>query len=134
MASQPDDWPKVAPAATPTRGVACAALVTAAAGIPAHVSLVFDGSVDGPVYFNRVYVAMTKGALVRAGTGGDVQLIDESGTAFPVPDNGEMLGRLGFTAKDVTVVPPAWLNLFQIGPALTEKGATEPQAAPAPAP
>jgi hypothetical protein len=73
-----------------------------------------------------VYVETTKGALVRAGTGGNVHLIDESGTAFPVPTaNGEILGRLGFTPKDVTVVPPAWLHLFETGPALTEKAAEE---------
>jgi hypothetical protein len=78
-----------------------------------------------------VRVAPGSGALVRAqsadGGTATVRLVDGSGRAYPVPDAGdEVLARLGYTAADVTPVPPAWAALLPTGPSLTvEAAATE---------
>ena len=58
-------------------------------------------------------------------------LVDESGSAFPVPDaSDEVLARLGYTPSHVTRVPPAWTALLPAGPALTEDAAAT-QVSPA---
>ena len=127
----PASWPSVEPAVAPADGAACAVLSSGAAGVEAPVHLAFSADLDKPKAGQSVVVDPSAGALVRAGARGTVQLIDQSGTAFPVPQaTGEILARLGFQAKDVTVVPPSWLGLFHTGPALTETAAKGVPQAP----
>lgn len=125
----PDDWPKSEPSAAPDGGAACAVLTT---GADSPVGLAFSTRVKVPADGDERRVDPSGGALVRAGAHGPVQLIDQSGTAFPVPDaSAEILGRLGFGSKYVTEVPEAWLRLFPAGPALTVDAAGKPPQVPA---
>ena len=56
-----------------------------------------------------------------------MQLIDDTGTAYPVPQaDTETLGRLGYTEKDIAAVPVAWTRLFPTGPALSITEAARP--------
>jgi type VII secretion protein EccB len=122
----PADWPQVAPVAVPDERSACARLTTT--GDDVQVALVTTAA--DPDAVAGVLVAPGGGALVRAATtaggAGGVSLVDESGTAFPVPDaSDEMLARLGYTPSQVTRVPPAWTALLPAGPALTEDAAAQ---------
>jgi len=119
----PADWPQAAPVPVPDDRAACARLTT---GEQMHVDLVTT-AVD-PDAAAGVLVAPGGGALVRAATtdagAGGVLLVDESGSAFPVPDaSDEVLARLGYKPSHVTRVPPAWTALLPAGPALTEDAA-----------
>ncbi|WP_456826246.1 type VII secretion protein EccB [Cellulomonas sp. P5_E12] len=126
----PADWPQVAPVPVPADRSACARLTT---GAETHVDLVTTAA--DPDAAAGVLVAPGGGALVRAATtdagAGGVLLVDESGSAFPVPDaSDEVLARLGYTPAHVTRVPPAWTALLPAGPALTEDAAAT-QVSPA---
>ncbi|MEZ0449517.1 type VII secretion protein EccB [Cellulomonas sp. ICMP 17802] len=119
----PADWPQAAPVAVPADRSACARLST---GDDGRVDLVT--TLADPDAAPGVLVAPGGGALVRAadtdGGAGGVSLVDESGTAYPVPDaSDEMLARLGYTPTHVTRVPPAWTALLPAGPALTQDAA-----------
>lgn len=65
-----------------------------------------------------------------------VYVIDESGTAYPVPGaNAEVIARLGYTTSEVMKVPEGWINFMPIGPALTEQAAgASPKATSSAAP
>ncbi|KGM08624.1 peptidase S8, partial [Cellulomonas bogoriensis 69B4 = DSM 16987] len=67
---------------------------------------------------------------------GHLHLVDQTGTAFPVPAEGDEAARLGFSPEDVATVPWAWVGLFPAGPELTVTAAAQAtgQWAPAPAP
>jgi type VII secretion protein EccB len=86
---------------------------------------------------NNKNVAPNGGALIRtggSGTAGLVYLIDESGTAFPVPGaNEDIIGRLGYSMKDILRVPAVWLAFLPVGPELSEKAAGQTPAPQAPA-
>ncbi|WP_062076932.1 type VII secretion protein EccB [Demequina globuliformis] len=76
-----------------------------------------------------VSVAVRGGALARVVGAGDqaastVALIDQTGTAFPIPgSDDEILARLGYTGDDETRVPSAWSQFFPAGPDLTVEAA-----------
>lgn len=120
----PADLPATVPALPAAGSAPCLVLST---GEAERVDLVLrDGGAEP-----GVRVAPGSGALVRAqsadGGTATVRLVDGSGRAYPVPDAGdEVLARLGYTAADVTPVPPAWAALLPTGPSLTvEAAATE---------
>ncbi len=125
------DWPTEITAALPVDQVACAYLQTEAeTGEPARVRLVAHPDVVIDVGARSVFVQPAGGALVHAtaGTGltGPTLLVDQTGTAFPVPvADAETLGRLGFAPDDIVDVPQAWMNLFPGGPALTQQAAAQ---------
>ena len=131
----PADWPGGVPEMVPDGLAACAQLSTAAVAessttpvslVGADVRTPEDGSA-------QVVVDPAGGALVVPVSGGaaaqgTVQLIDATGTAFPVPGatTGDVLSRLGYLPEDVTAVPQAWLSLFAVGPELTPEAAGQP--------
>ena len=123
------DWPAQVPDLPAAGRLPCVTLTT---GDEAVLSM---GAVDATAAADSgVSVQSGGGALVRAqsapGAVSVVWLVDEAGTAFPVPDaSDEVLARLGFAAADVTVVPPAWTALFPTGPALTTAAAGPPVGA-----
>lgn len=125
------DWPAALPAALPEEEVACAYLTTeAATGEPPRVRLVAHPDVVIEVGRQSVQVQPAGGALVHATAGpgmtGPTLLIDQTGTAFPVPvADDDVLARLGYTSDDIVDVPQAWMNLFPGGPALTVQAATQ---------
>ncbi len=126
----PRNWPTVNPVPSPVGESSCAVL-SAGSGVEPRVHLTFSPDVSVPAT-SAVRIDPSRGALVRAtsgpGSDGPVQLIDGTGTAFPVPHaSSEILGRLGYSARLVTRVPQKWLYLFRSGPALTVKGARAPQ-------
>jgi type VII secretion protein EccB len=76
-----------------------------------------------------VDVSVGGGALIRVGgssasDAGLVYLVDESGTAYPVPGaDADIIGRLGYDLDDVDLVPGSWLQFLAAGPELTEGAA-----------
>lgn len=131
-----EDWPAGALGALPDRQPACAYLDTDDDRDWPEVSLVAHEDVVIAVGEQAVNVQPAGGALVRSSAGpglaGPVQLVDQTGTAFPLPDPDAVLGRLGYTPDDVVTVPQAWMALFPTGPALTvEAAARTPQVASA---
>ncbi len=77
-----------------------------------------------------VQVASRAGALVASGGRGDqstleLVLVDESGTAFPLPAaDAAVLSRLGYDGDtDVVNIPQVWMQYFTSGPALTVEAA-----------
>lgn len=118
----PTDWPQVVPEVQTTD--VCARLVTEDGAERVEVVAGVPGTTG-------VHVAPGAGALIRAqsveGAAATVSLVDGSGRAYPLPDaSEEVLARLGYTADDVTRVPPAWAALLPTGPTLTvEAAATE---------
>jgi type VII secretion protein EccB len=128
----PTQWPETMPVAL--NGVACAVLHTGpnAAGIT--VSLGASGSVVPPASGSTTAVAAGTGAVIRViGDGvvnrGPVQLIDQAGQSFPIPDPGTVLPQLGYRDDLVTNVPQPWAELFPGGPALTGDAARRTPAA-----
>ena len=75
------------------------------------------------------------GALVRPGVSGSLSIIDPIGIRYAVPGSIKVATqRLGYSAKDVTVVPAAWLQLLPAGPELTPEAAgATPTPTPTPA-
>jgi len=64
------------------------------------------------------------GAIVQAGKGGTLTLIDPLGMSYAVPgDIGESVARFGYAESDVHVVPHQWLQLLPAGPELTTEAA-----------
>jgi type VII secretion protein EccB len=132
----PADWPATTPAPVPDGDVACAFLSTKDGAEGPRVHLVSTAAVAVPETGDEVRIDPAAGALVRAsglpGVDGAVQLIDQTGTAFAVPDTSdELLARLRFRAANITAVPAAWLSLFAAGPALTEEAAQQSPQPPA---
>jgi type VII secretion protein EccB len=76
-----------------------------------------------------VDVGVGGGALIRVGgssatDAGLVYLVDESGTAYPVPGaDADIVGRLGYDLDDIALVPGAWLQFLAAGPDLTQTAA-----------
>lgn len=125
----PADWPVTRPEpGLPDASVGCALLVTDEGG-DARVHLVGADEVVVPDAGTVARVQPSAGALVRPSSGGalgPVQVIDQTGTAFAVPEaDAEVLARLGFAPEDVTTVPAAWLRLVPSGPVLTVGAAQE---------
>ena len=130
------DWPDAA--ITELDGDPCAVLEHDADGTP-RTTLALATSVEAPA--PGVSVAVGGGALVRAAgqgeqTSGMIFLIDESGTAFAIPDATEdTIARLGYALDDVSRVPDRWLQFLPTGPALTaEAAASSPESTPAESP
>ncbi|WP_091229743.1 type VII secretion protein EccB [Microbacterium sp. 3J1] len=88
----------------------------------------------------RVNVAVGGGALVQVrGASEDMVgmavLIDESGTAFAIPDavvdagaedaGSDPVTQLGYTQDDIGHVSDAWIEFFAAGPALSAEAARE---------
>lgn len=123
------DWPEGTVSELEDGGRPCAVLQHDKAGNPSTTlgtavdDAVLDAEDDG------VTVAVDGGALVRAGGEGDqssgmVYLVDETGTAFPVPGaNADVIGQLGYAVKDIARVPEAWVQFMATGPALTQDAA-----------
>jgi len=123
------DWPADTVAALENGAQPCAVLTHDDSGDPhstlgfAANDVVLTGDSAG------VSVAVDGGALVRAGGegaqgSGMVYLIDETGTAFPVPGaNADIIAQLGYTLDDVKRVPEAWVQFMPTGPSLTQDAA-----------
>jgi type VII secretion protein EccB len=117
----PPAWPAEVP--TPLTGAPCATL-TSVAGQQPSTTLSTSTTVKAPGSGLRALVDSNSGALVRsvgAGTttAGQVFAIDPTATAYAIPSaSPEILGRLGYSVKNVAPVPAAWLELFRPGPAL----------------
>jgi type VII secretion protein EccB len=117
----PTQWPEAVP--TALSGVPCAVLHTGAnTGI--SVSLGASDSVTPPATGVTTAVAPGTGAVIRViGDGvvnrGPIELIDQAGQAFPIPDPATVLPQLGYGGEQVTNVPQPWAELFPSGPALT---------------
>lgn len=132
-ASQPAggaDWP--AETVTEVTGTSqpCAVLEHDKAGDP-HTTLAttIEGAVLSPDDAG-VTVQIDGGALVRAGGSGAqgagmLYLIDQTGTAFPVPGaNAGIVTQLGYDDQtDVARVPEGWVQFMPTGPALTQDAA-----------
>jgi type VII secretion-associated serine protease mycosin/type VII secretion protein EccB len=128
----PADWPGDVPEMVGDDLAACARLSTAAVAEDSTTPVMLVGG-DVPTPEDgsaQVVVDPAGGALVVPVAGtmsaqGTVQLIDATGTAFPVPDaaTGDVLSRLGYLPEEVTAVPQAWLALFEVGPELTPAAA-----------
>jgi len=121
------DWPQQPLAALPLDATACAVLGHNDAGEPTtRFATLVD---DEREVEEGVDVSVGGGALVRVGGSsadgaGLVYLIDESGTAYPVPGaDADLVGRLGYETGDVSLVPQAWLQFMPAGPELTEDAA-----------
>ena len=130
------DWPLQPLSALPSDAAACAVLGHNDAGEPttSFATLVDDER----VLEEGLSVSVGGGALVRVGGSsadgnGLVYLIDESGTAYPVPGaDSDLIGRLGYEMSDVDLIPQAWLQFLPAGPELTVDAAgssPEPVAA-----
>lgn len=79
---------------------------------------------DATAGSTEVTVAKNGGALVRGGSAGTLTLVDGSGTAYAIPGSVKTgAARLGYRSTDVDVLPAAWLQLLQAGPALTPEAA-----------
>src|SRR5699024_6664921 len=88
---------------------------TALAG--AHGKEPGPAETDEPV---RTHIPEGGGAMVRAGQGGTLTLIDPLGVSYAVPGPvSDSVLRFGYEDGDVTVVPYQWLDLLPAGPALT---------------
>ena len=123
------DWPADTVAALENGAQPCAVLTHDDSADP-HSTLGF--ATDDVVLTGDsagVSVAVDGGALVRAGGegaqgSGMVYLIDETGTAFPVPGaNADIIAQLGYTLDDVERVPEAWVQFMPTGPSLTQDAA-----------
>jgi len=117
------DWPEQPLAALPLDSTACAVLGHNDAGEPTtRFATLVD---DEREVAEGVDVSVGGGALVRVGGSsadgaGLVYLVDESGTAYPVPGaDADLVGRLGYDTRDVSLVPSAWLQFMPAGPELT---------------
>jgi len=121
------DWPTEPLTALAGDAVPCAVLSHNEAGDP---STSFATLVDDEEQLDEgVTVSPGGGALVRVGGSsasgaGLVYLVDESGTAYPVPGaDSDLIGRLGYKNRDVDLLPQAWLQFLPAGPELTESAA-----------
>lgn len=122
----PADWPEQQVGAIASDAAPCVVL---SPGDEGGVELVSTTQELRP----GVHVAPGGGALVlsRTGSGKGVHaLIDETGRRFGLSSvdagDDDVLTRLGYSAQDVTVVPPAWVDLFETGPDLTVDAARTP--------
>lgn len=127
----PTQWPDSIP--TPVSGVPCAVLDTGA-NSDITVSLGSSDSIRPPASGVTTSVAAGTGAVIRVvGDGvinrGPVQLIDQSGQAYPIPDPGTVLPQLGYGNDQVSNVPQPWVELFTTGPTLSGDAARRAPAA-----
>jgi type VII secretion-associated serine protease mycosin/type VII secretion protein EccB len=125
------DWPTEPLAPLPSGQTPCALLGHDDAGVERTVLAGADASAELPPTGDAVHVAVDSGALVRTGAaGGLVHLVDATGTSFAVPGaDPDILGRLGYSADDVTAVSTAWLQFLPAGPELTVEAAGSSPAA-----
>lgn len=119
----PAQWPSAAPGPVSQSVAVCAHLTTAPGASP-QVGLIAVHNEAGAVIEAGAFVEPAGGALVRAGSagylGGDAHVIDQTGTAFAIPNaDGETLARLGFRSENIAAVPQSWLDLFPSGPVLS---------------
>lgn len=71
-----------------------------------------------------VAVAVGAGALMRTSDAAPAFLIDESGTAFPVPGGEtDLIERLGYSNDDILPLSSGWIDFFPVGPTLTPEAA-----------
>ncbi|UGS25298.1 type VII secretion protein EccB [Microbacterium resistens] len=109
-----DDWPAEPLTALAEPLAACALLDD-----EGRTVLAATGA-ELPADRARPAVAIGSGALVRVGDGEAAAhvLVDESGTAYAIPDGAEAVDRLGYTTDQAGPVPESWLAYFAGGPAL----------------
>jgi type VII secretion protein EccB len=121
------DWPTEPLTALARDAAPCAVLGHDETGQPQTAFATLDDQND--LGDTGVTVAVGGGALVRVGgstasDAGLVYLVDESGTAYPVPGaDADIVGRLGYDIDDVALLPAAWLQFLAAGPELTETAA-----------
>jgi type VII secretion protein EccB len=121
------DWPAEPLAALERDAAPCAILEHDETGQPttSFATLADQNDLGEP----GVTVGVGGGALIRVGGSdatdpGLVYLVDESGTAYPVPGADEdIVGRLGYDLDDVALVPGSWLQFLAAGPELTQGAA-----------
>lgn len=130
------DWPTYIVPALADGATPCAVLAHDDAGRPITTLATPRTAGELDATDGGVSVSVGSGALVRVGgtagtDSGLLYLIDESGTAFPVPGaDSDIIGRLGFAGKDVAAVPQSWIQFLPVGPELTvEAAGTTPAAA-----
>lgn len=129
-----DDWP-TSPLTPLAAGESPCAVLTDDAG-----TVLGATSAELPEERSGVDVKVGGGALVQVGAASDdavgmAVLIDESGTAYAIPDAtadqsaedaaGGAIAQLGYTPEDVGRVSDAWIEYFAAGPALTTEAARE---------
>lgn len=151
----PQDWPtEVLQPIEPQDG-ACA-LLSAVKGSTAIPTLAVPAPLDPAITYPfrndtgslkpGVFVATGSGALVRSMATGDgaaddggtvdntlnhgnVYLIDQAGTLFPIPQaSSDTLKQLDYTNANLFDIPLAWTNLFKVGPSLSTEAAQLPPA------
>lgn len=129
------DWPESALAPIESASPPCALLGHTADGSERTVLAAPRDDVEIPGA-GAPQIAVGAGALVRSGGAGDetsgtVQLIDETGTVYSIPDaDDDPLGRLGYDQADAVAVSGAWLQFLPAGPALTVAAAGQTPSAP----
>lgn len=127
----PTQWPTSVP--TPVSGVPCALLSTSASS-DSTVSLASSSSVQPVATGHSTSVAPGTGAVIRiVGDGvvnrGPVELIDQSGQAYPIPDPVTVLPQFGYQTSQLSNVPQPWAELFTGGPTLSGDAARRAPAA-----
>lgn len=130
----PADWPTALSAPLPAGEVACAYLSIDGddPNEPTAVHLVGSADLEVPDDGVTRQVDPAGGALVVPLAGGTeaagyVQLIDATGTSYPLPGADEdVLSRLEYEVDDVVTVPQPWVALFAPGPELTIAAAQLP--------
>lgn len=71
-----------------------------------------------------MHIPENTGALLRGGANGVLTLVDATGTTYAIPgDLATGVKRLGYTTKDVAVLPVEWIHLLPAGPELTPEAA-----------
>ena len=120
----PSQWPEQLPQALDA--APCATLTSGPNTLP-QTALSTAPKVE-PGDGRVTEVAAGSGALVRAiGDNiinrGPVLVVDQTATAYTVEGGDDVLGRLGYSAKDVVPVPQPWVDLFRSGPTLSVSAA-----------
>ncbi|MCI2957451.1 type VII secretion protein EccB [Agromyces atrinae] len=113
-------WPSAVLTELDAETVPCAVLGDELGVATTSLGSAPGATIDSP----GVTVDIGAGALVQAGAAAPRVLIDESGTAFPIPGtNTDLIERLGYAADDVGTVNPSWIDFFAAGPSLTPEAA-----------
>lgn len=120
----PATWPSAALAPLQANVTMCALLDRDPAGNPVTAL----ASTTVPQVAGVTLKAHTGALVVASGRGGatvgTVALIDDSGTAFPLPNaDAETLAKLRYKPEDAASVPLVWTQFFASGPELTQEAA-----------
>lgn len=117
--AQTQNWPARLPEAFQEPTTACAILQTSERG--STVTMLARAMPDARVKPKPGGLAQSidigRGALVSAGPGGPVFLIDATGKRYPLAAHGER-SFLGYGALRPIVVPTSWIEALALGPTL----------------